>query len=115
MTLGDRGARRPRVNRSLSPTGEAARASHFLGRRSTMRKMIPMLAVAVLFSGMTLLVRAADEKTIKGEGQCAKCHLKETKTCQNTVTSDEGGKKVTYYLAANAVSKKFHSNICQEK
>jgi hypothetical protein len=80
-----------------------------------MRKMIPMLAVAVAFSGLTLLVRAAEEKTIKGEGQCAKCSLKETKTCQNAVIVEDGGKKTTYYLAANAVSKKFHSNLCQGK
>ena len=29
--------------------------------------------------------------------------------------TDEGGKKVTYYLEQNAVSKKFHSNICKAK
>lgn len=75
-----------------------------------MRKLIPMLAVAVLCSGLTLVVKAAAEKTIVGEGQCAKCSLGETKTCQNAVvTADEG----TFYLAANAVSKAFHRNICQ--
>lgn len=80
-----------------------------------MRKLLPMLAVAVLFSGLTLVVRAAEEKTVKGEGQCAKCSLGETKQCQNAIVTDEGGKKVTYYLAPNPVSKKFHSNICKEK
>ncbi len=76
-----------------------------------MRKVFPLLAVSVLFSGLTLVL-AAEEKTITGEGQCAKCSLKETKTCQNAIVTDEGGKKVTYYLIHNAVSKKFHKNIC---
>src|SRR5947209_37708 len=79
-----------------------------------MRKLIPMLAVAVVFSGLTLLVRAAEEKTITGEGQCAKCSLKETAKCQNAIVVEEGGKKVTYYLQHNDISKKFHKNVCQE-
>ena len=78
-----------------------------------MRKMFPLLSVTVLFSGLTL-VWAAEEKTITGEGQCAKCALKETKKCQNAIVTEEDGKKVTYYLVHNAVSKKFHKNICQE-
>jgi hypothetical protein len=78
-----------------------------------MRKVFPLLAVTVLFSGLTLVV-AAEEKTITGEGQCAKCALNETKACQNAIVTDEGGKKVTYYLAKNAVSKAFHSKICKE-
>jgi hypothetical protein len=77
-----------------------------------MRKLFPLLAVAFI-SSMTVVFAAA-EVTITGEGQCAKCSLKETPKCQNAVVVDEGGKKVTYYLAPNAVSKKFHSNICQE-
>jgi aspartyl/asparaginyl-tRNA synthetase len=80
-----------------------------------MRKLFPLLAVAVLFSGLALVVRAADdkEKTVTGEGACAKCSLKETKTCQNAVTVQEGGKKVTYYLTKNKVSNDFHKNVCQ--
>jgi hypothetical protein len=78
-----------------------------------MRKLISMLAVAVLCSGLTLVVKAAAEKTIVGEGQCAKCSLGETKTCQNAIVTEEGGQEVTYYLAQNAVSKKFHGNICK--
>jgi hypothetical protein len=76
-----------------------------------MRKLLPLLTVAALFSGLVL---AAEQKTVTGEGQCAKCSLKETKSCQNAIVADEAGKKVTYYLVHNAVSKKFHSNICQE-
>jgi hypothetical protein len=82
-------------------------------RSSAMRKLFPLLAVSVLFSGLTLVL-AAEEKTITGEGQCAKCSLNETKGCQNAIVTDEGGKKVTYYLAKNDISKKFHPNICKE-
>ena len=64
---------------------------------------------------MTLGVtaRAADTKTLSGDGKCAKCALKETKECQNTVQVKEGDKTVTYYLVENDVSKDFHSNICK--
>lgn len=77
-----------------------------------MRRMLPLLAVSVLFSGLTLVL-AAEEKTITGEGQCAKCSLGETKQCKNAIVTEEGGKKVTYYLVHNAVSKAFHGNICK--
>jgi hypothetical protein len=77
-----------------------------------MRKLLPLLAVAVVFSGLSLVVLAAEEKTVTGEGQCAKCSLKETPACQNAIKVEEGGKTVTYYLAKNDVAKKFHSNIC---
>ena len=79
-----------------------------------MRKLFPMLTVAVLFSGLALVVRAAEEKTITGEGQCAKCSLNEKAQCQNAVVTDEGGKKVTYYLTGD-VSKAFHSKLCKTK
>ncbi len=77
-----------------------------------MRKLFPLLSVTVLFSVLTL-VWAAEEVTITGEGQCAKCALKETKTCQNAIVTEEGGKKVTYYLTRNTVSNTFHKNICK--
>jgi hypothetical protein len=77
-----------------------------------MRKLFPLLSVALLFSGVAL-VWAAEEKTITGEGQCAKCSLQETKKCQNAIVTEEGGQKVTYYLAQNAISKAFHKNVCQ--
>jgi len=78
-----------------------------------MRKILPMLALAFLFSGLNLVARAADEKTITGDGMCAKCSLKETKTCQNAVQVDEGGKKVTYYVVKNKIADDFHDTICK--
>ena len=77
-----------------------------------MRKLVPLLSVAFLSS--IAIVWAAEEKTITGDGQCAKCSLGETKTCQNAIVTEEGGSKVTYYLVHNAVSKKFHKNVCQD-
>ena len=57
--------------------------------------------------------RAADEKTVTGEGKCAKCALKETAECQNVVQVKEGDKTVTYYLVQNDISKEFHKNVCK--
>jgi len=75
-----------------------------------MRKVFPLLAVAVLFSGLTLAF-AAEEITITGDAVCAKCALKETKTCQNTITVEKDGKKTTYYLEQNKISKAAHSGL----
>ena len=81
-----------------------------------MRKLFPMLAVAVLFSGFMLVVRAAEEKTITGEAQCAKCALKETAKCQNVIVAKEGDKEVKYYLVMNDVAKKAHgASFCRAK
>lgn len=54
------------------------------------------------------------EVTVTGEGKCAKCILKEAKECQNVIQTTEDGKKVTYYLADNDVSKNFHEDLCKE-
>lgn len=75
-----------------------------------MRKLFALLAVGFV-SGLT--VAFAAEVTITGDGQCAKCSLNETKQCQNAIVTEEGGNKVTYYLAKNKVANDFHKNICQ--
>ena len=81
-----------------------------------MRKIVPLFAVAVVFAGVAMTY-AADEKTYKGDGVCAKCALKETASCQNVVIVDEGGTKTTYYIKHDAVSKKAHGalGICTAK
>jgi hypothetical protein len=80
-----------------------------------MRKVFPLLAVAVLFSGLSYAFAAA-EKTITGEAVCAKCALKEQPTCQNVVMVKEDGKEVKYYLDGPE-SKKAHGalGICTAK
>lgn len=76
-----------------------------------MRKLFPMLAVsAVLAFGFVGLVKAAEDKTITGDAVCAKCALKETKTCQNVVILKEDDKDVTYYLEG-AESKAAHAKL----
>ncbi len=78
-----------------------------------MRKILMLAAVGVLFSGLSLL-RAADEgkkETIKGDGLCGKCALKETKTCQNVVIVTKDGKKTNYYLEKNEFFKDAHGGL----
>ena len=75
-----------------------------------MRKLYALLAMTVFASGVVL---AADPVTITGEGKCAKCALKETKTCQNVIEVEENGKTVKYYLAHEGASKKYHGTVCQ--
>jgi hypothetical protein len=71
-----------------------------------------LIAIGLLFlcGGATI---PGKEKTITGEGKCAKCALKETDSCQNAIVVEQKGKKVTYYLTDNDVSKEFHDHICK--
>lgn len=55
---------------------------------------------------------AADTQTIKGKGECAKCSLKQTDSCQMAVTTKDGTR---YLVENNDTSKKFHKNICTEE
>lgn len=75
-----------------------------------MKKYLSILAVV---ASAALTLHAEDKAlTIKGEGKCAKCALKEADKCQNVVVAEENGKKVTYYLTGD-VSKAFHhDNLC---
>ena len=71
-----------------------------------------MFLTAVAFAVNT--ARAEDKKvTLSGEGKCTKCSMKETESCQNAITVEEKGKKVTYYIEHNDVSKKFHGEVCK--
>jgi hypothetical protein len=87
-------------------------------RRPTMRKVLLLAVAGVLFVGVGALLAAAPDKekvTVTGDGMCAKCALKETKSCQNAIIEDKDGKKTTYYLKHEGVSKKSHSSMgfCQ--
>jgi hypothetical protein len=71
-----------------------------------------LAAVGVLFSGMSLLRAADDEKeTIKGDAICGKCALKETKACTNVVIVTKDGKKTNYYLEKNEFFKDAHAGL----
>ncbi len=83
-----------------------------------MRKFFPILAVLGLFLGATATVLAAtaEEKTISGDATCAKCSLKEAKTCQNVVLVKEGDKEVKFYMdMTNKLAKDNHAKagFCQ--
>jgi hypothetical protein len=76
--------------------------------------MISLSILALAVAG-GVSARAEDKEiTVTGTGQCAKCALHESKSCQNAITVDENGKKVVYYLAQNKVSKDFHHNVCSD-
>jgi hypothetical protein len=79
-----------------------------------MRKLLALAAVGVLFSGLGML--RADDKgekvTLKGEGLCAKCALKEKTTCQNVViVKKEGEKDKKYYIVHDKVAKDAHGKL----
>jgi len=82
-----------------------------------MRKLLTLVAVGILFSGLGFLNLRADEKgktiTIKGDALCAKCGLKEAdaKKCQNVVIVTKDGKETKYYLPMNDVSKAAHKSL----
>lgn len=77
-----------------------------------MRKFLSLMAVAVAFSFLGLAAKAVEEKTIKGEAQCGKCTLKETKDCQAVVKVKDGDKTVNYYIVQNDIAKKSHGKVC---
>ena len=78
-----------------------------------MSKLFALVAAGVLFSGLSFVVAAEGGKeiTITGDGLCAKCALKETKTCQNAVIVEKDGKKTTYYLEKNQFFKDAHTKL----
>ena len=77
-----------------------------------MKKIASVIALVGL---LAIPAFAADkEVTITGLGQCAKCALHESDKCQNTIQTEEHGKKVIYYLTQNDTSKDFHDNICKK-
>lgn len=77
-----------------------------------MKKIVSMIAAVAVASVMSVSAKEGEAKTLKGEGLCAKCELKETSKCQNAIRVEEKGKKVVYYFADNEVSKNFHKKVC---
>lgn len=79
-----------------------------------LRKLFPMLAVAIAFAGFTLATEAAEVKTITGEAQCGKCALREDPKCNNVIVTEENGKKVKYYMEMDEFGRANHGKIfCQ--
>lgn len=70
--------------------------------------------LALLTSPAFAAAKEGKEITIKGEGKCTKCLMKETASCQNAIEVTKGEKKKVYYLVQNDVSKNFHEDLCKE-
>lgn len=70
--------------------------------------------LALLTSPSLAANQEGKEITIKGEGKCAKCLLKETTSCQNVIEVKKHKKTKAYYLVQNEVSKNFHEDLCKE-
>jgi hypothetical protein len=74
-------------------------------------------AIGLFILALALPAFAEDkgkEITITGDAKCGKCALKETEKCQSVIQVEKDGKKSTYYLVENDVSKKFHKHVCSE-
>lgn len=84
-----------------------------------MKKHLTVLLTlsALAFAILTSQAATESDKTITGEGACAKCVLKEgdAKQCQVTITTEVDGKKVAYYVTPNNVAKEFGAKLCAEK
>ena len=79
------------------------------------KKLIAALSISGLVVALVLSASASGANvTITGDGACAKCQLKEAKSCQPPVTAMEDGKKVTYYLRENAATKQIGKQLCSE-
>ena len=80
------------------------------------RKLLTVLAAGGLALALGAGTATSDkEKTIVGDGACGKCVLNEARKCQITIAAEEDGKKVTYYLASNEVSKQFGNQLCMQR
>jgi hypothetical protein len=91
-----------------------------------------MKTASKLFMGLSmvlvlgLMVRADEKKdtpegkgakssevTLKGTITCAKCDLKESKTCATVIKVKKDEKDVVYYFDKDS-NKKYHKDTCQE-
>ena len=71
------------------------------------------LALVASFSSMTLAAKEAPKSvTLTGSFTCGKCELKEAKKCHNVLIVEADGKKTTYWLVQNKVSKSNHKHAC---
>jgi hypothetical protein len=64
--------------------------------------------------GLRAAARNGRKENARRDRSCVKCALKESDTCQTALQVEENGKKTTYYMEQNNVSKLFHEAICKE-
>jgi hypothetical protein len=72
------------------------------------------VALALVVLGILAAGAPAQEKevTLKGTILCAKCALKEAKTCTTAIVVKEGDKKVTYYFKDKGTMEAYHEEVC---
>jgi hypothetical protein len=86
-------------------------------------KLLTSLFATALFAALTAFAAekaptketpkdSAAEESFTGWAQCAKCALGLTNSCQNALVVNKDGKEETFFLAQNATSQDFHSNVC---
>jgi len=75
-------------------------------------RLVSLLIVAFVAAVVVRSAEKEKEVTLTGAGQCAKCSLGKTESCQNAVVVKQDGKETTYLIADNEVSKKFHDELC---
>jgi len=86
-------------------------------KKSTFLKSIVAGLLMLAVAAPAFAAEGEKAETIKGEGKCGKCALKETEKCQNVIQVEKDGKKTTYYLVDKAdskISKDFHENLCKD-
>jgi hypothetical protein len=74
-----------------------------------------LVALGVLGTGARAEEKDKDkpkEVSLKGTILCAKCVLKETKTCTTAIQVKEGDKTVTYYLDDKGHKEDYHEKVC---
>jgi hypothetical protein len=78
-----------------------------------MKRTLVRIAAIVMALGFLSFAQAEEKQvTLKGQLQCSKCSLSAAKECGNALIVKEAGKDITYFLAANDVSKKFDAKTC---
>jgi hypothetical protein len=88
-------------------------------------KLLTSLIAAALLTAASVFAAAGGEaaapkaaqdsgkvETFTGWGQCAKCSLGLTASCQNALVVTKDGKEETFFLAQNPLSQDFHSSLC---
>ena len=72
------------------------------------------LPVAFVVLGAFAAGATAQEKevTLKGTILCAKCALKQAKTCTTAIVVKEGEKEVTYFFKDKGMKESYHEEVC---
>ena len=73
--------------------------------------MKKVIAILIISLGMFAGTAFAEEVTIKGSSECAKCTLKKADSCNNAIKVKDGDKEVIYFMVKNKVHKANHKKF----